>query len=581
MNSKETDRPNSSSQPYAPPHPADDTAPPSPVGSAGGHGLLPSRRTVGVLLFCAVGIVLARLSGEHFDHAVSNLITQSLLGVAVITLAVWFARSNAYPEAVRWGVILGLPLCIFLAFTLLLRVDEVGGEMWVRKISFRWSPKRDETLGRIVPTAKAAAMPSVNPAANEEPSANPVAAASAETTADFPRYFGRDGSGYLPLPKLARDWSSQQPKIIWKRELGAGWSGFSTSGTLAYTLEQRGAEEWTAAYDIASGEPIWGHAVLARHESVLGGIGPRSTPTVDRGRVFTLGGTGVVQAFEALTGEPLWRFDIENHLGITQAEDEAMIFWGRAHSPLVVDDLIVVAGGGKEGKRSGLIALHRDTGKVVWENGDLQAGYSSPILYTLNGVPQIVYVSESNLTGHDPKTGRELWRFVWFGDSTGPASASQPLFIAPSSLLISKAYGGGGKLLELTQNEKSGEWTVQPKWEESRVLKTKFTSPVIIGKHVYALSDGILECVSLSDGKAAWKAGRYRQGQILGVGESILVQAEDGYIAQVEANPAKFVELGRFDVLEGKTWNNLCLHGRFLLVRNAEFAACVELPLAP
>ena len=109
-------------------------------------------------------------------------------------------------------------------------------------------------------------------------------------------------------------------------------------------------------------------------------------------------------------------------------------------------------------------------------------------------------------------------------------------------------------------------------------MQTKFTNVVVQGGYAYGLSEGILECVELSSGKRAWKNGRYEHGQILGVGELLLVLSEDGELCLVELTPAKFNQLGSVPALSGKTWNTLCLFGNRLLVRNAQEAACYELP---
>lgn len=145
-------------------------------------------------------------------------------------------------------------------------------------------------------------------------------------------------------------------------------------------------------------------------------------------------------------------------------------------------------------------------------------------------------------------------------------------------LLLSKGYSRGAELLAF---EPAGSGEPQPPksmWASHRVLQTKFTNVTVIGDHVYGLSEGILECVEWATGKRMWKSGRFGHGQILGVGQLILVQAEEGDVVLVEANPQKLVELGRFQALDGKTWNNPCLFGKLLLVRNAAEAACYELP---
>ena len=118
-------------------------------------------------------------------------------------------------------------------------------------------------------------------------------------------------------------------------------------------------------------------------------------------------------------------------------------------------------------------------------------------------------------------------------------------------------------------------------WRQPGALKTKFTNVVIHEGHAYGLSDGILECVSLADGVRKWKGGRYGQGQVLRVDGLLIVQAESGEVVLVDCAPAKHVVRGRLAAIDGQTWNNPCLAGDRLLVRNAEEAACYRLPLAP
>ena len=116
--------------------------------------------------------------------------------------------------------------------------------------------------------------------------------------------------------------------------------------------------------------------------------------------------------------------------------------------------------------------------------------------------------------------------------------------------------------------------------KRDRVLKTKFTNCVLIGDYAYGLSDSTLECVNWRTGKSQWKKGRYGQGQILGVGDALLVQAEPGFVALIAATPDKFIELGRLEAMNDKTWNNLCVYRNLLLVRNSVEAVCYELTLA-
>jgi outer membrane protein assembly factor BamB len=156
---------------------------------------------------------------------------------------------------------------------------------------------------------------------------------------------------------------------------------------------------------------------------------------------------------------------------------------------------------------------------------------------------------------------------------------SQASLLSDGRLLLSKGYGVGGALWQLT-TEPDGTITATENWSDNSILKTKFTNHVIDAGSAYALSDGILECVELESGKRQWKKGRYGHGQILLAGDVLLVQAESGEVLMVEPTPDKFREITKFAAIDGKSWNNLCLYGDLLLVRNAEEAACYRLPIA-
>ncbi|MCH5373905.1 MAG: PQQ-like beta-propeller repeat protein [Planctomycetes bacterium] len=310
----------------------------------------------------------------------------------------------------------------------------------------------------------------------------------------------------------------------------------------------------------------------------MGGIGPRCTPTISEGKVYALGATGVLRCLDGASGRQIWRDDIvTDRLGITPGQDLKGIAWGRAASPLIVDNLVVVPWGGPdEGPYVSLAAYDKDTGSVVWTAGPYQASYSSPTLATLDGVRQILIVNQHHVTSHDPETGNMLWECEWPGSSNTNASVSQPVPLPDDRVLLSKGYGVGAKLLQIRRTE-AGKWKVDVVWENPRVLQTKFSNVVVRDGFAYALSDGILQCADLSNGERCWRGGRYGQGQVLGVGDRLLIQAESGDVACVAARPDDCEELAVFTALDGKTWNNPCLYDRYLLVRNAQEAACYEL----
>jgi outer membrane protein assembly factor BamB len=255
------------------------------------------------------------------------------------------------------------------------------------------------------------------------------------------------------------------------------------------------------------------------------------------------------------------------------------VAWGRAASPLVVDGMVVVSAGGPDPQHCvSLIAYDAVTGEKRWQGGSSQVSYCSPQEVTLGEARQILIVNEASVAGHHLETGEQLWEFPWDGSSHAAASCSQAHVLPGDRVLISKGYGSGGGVFQILH--KDGRWSVseEPVWRSNRVLKTKLTNAVVVGDNVFGLSEGVLECVSAETGERKWRGGRYGHGQILLVGDMLLVLSEAGELAIGKASPDGWEELGLIQALEGKTWNNLALSGDKLLIRNGEEAACYQLP---
>ncbi len=533
------------------------------------RSLWPPRRVLISIASLATATVLVRAGllepvvGPIVDQAVRNIITLILCFSALVSVLLWFLRESGHPTWLKQmlaGAILGL----VVVAAGMLRIERVSGDL-VPEFAWRWAPSRDRRLA-----------PAAVPAKGAE-----AAPAWQATPDDFPRFLGPDGTLGIDRIELDADWETRPPRQLWKRPIGAGWSGFTTCGDHAVTLEQRGDEEIVSCYLLTTGEPEWSVAVPARHETVLGGVGPRSTPTIRDGVVYATGATGWLHAIDGASGRVLWKKDVLADLGIDPAAHAAAVAWGRAGSPLVLDDVVVVPGGGPRSaneKPATLAAYDCTTGERSWTAGDEQISYVTPELARLGGRDVIVNVNESRVVGYDPATREVVWQFDWAGHSNSDASCSQAFVIGDRQVFVSKGYGIGAAVFEIA-SDAATPWTMREVWHETGSLKTKFTNVAIHEGHAYGLSDGILECVRLADGKRMWKAGRYGQGQVLRVGGLLLVQEESGDVTLVDASPEKHRVRARCDAIEGQTWNNLCLAGNRLLVRNAEEAACYELPV--
>jgi outer membrane protein assembly factor BamB len=352
---------------------------------------------------------------------------------------------------------------------------------------------------------------------------------------------------------------------MWRRPIGPGWSSFSVSGDLLYTQEQRGEDEIVACYRVSTGEPVWRHRDAVRFWESEGGAGPRGTPAVHNGRVYAMGATGILNALDAATGALLWSRNAATDTSVTVPD------WGVASSPLVIDDVVVVSISGR------LAGYDAATGNATWLGPTGGAGYSSPHLVTIDGVPQIVLLRGSRTVSVSPTDGTLLWEHTW---QPGVAIV-QPAMAGRDVLITTGDAMGGLGVRRLAITRASSGWTVQERWT-SRGLKPYFNDFVVHKGHAYGFDGNILASIDLGDGTRKWKGGRYGNGQMILLAEQdlLLVLSEEGELALVSATPDKFTEVARFQVLDAKTWNHPVMVGDVLLVRNGEEMAAFRMPVA-
>ncbi len=505
-----------------------------------------------VIAFEALGLGAAQYLGsnEIVPPAEIFLTKMSIVALGTILIFLWFVVLSPAPYSLRRRVgIVGGVLAVLLFA--LVRIESVSGDIGM-KLNWRWAPRADETL----PDAATAA-------AGGEVDLRTTSAT------DAPQFLGPHRTAVYPDVKLARDWSVEKPKLLWREPIGAGWSSFAVVGKYGVTQEQRGEEELISCYDLENGKLQWAHATPVRFHETLAGIGPRATPTIDDGRVYALGATGFLHCLDGATGQPIWQHDIVAETGATPPQ------WGKSCSPLVHDGLVIVSAGAPGGKS--LVAYDKMDGKLVWSAGDDASSYSSPTLMSLCGVPQVVIVNATKTSGHDPVTGKMLWEHAWPEDGAASPNVAQPVLIEGDKLLLTKGYGVGATLWQVKLD--GDQWTIEPLWKNNN-LKTKMTSAVVHDGHAYGLDEGTLCCLELATGKRKWKRTRYGHGQVLLAGDLLLVQSENGEIALVEPSPEQFMELSRHFVVSGQSWNYPVLIGNRLLVRSEQEVACYELPVA-
>ncbi len=480
--------------------------------------------------------------GSQMQDNVMRTAMALLLAAVALIVWLWFF-SDCSPRCRILTTT--LPIYAGVAAAALFRYDGVDGDL-IPILRWRWAD-------RLVAAIPATSSPSLS--VNETHSAS------------YPQFRGVARDGFVRGVQLARDWKTHRPELLWKVNCGDGWAGYAVAAGLAVTMEQRDEKEVVICCDLLTGAPIWEHVALARYQNALGGIGPRTTPCIHGERVYAQGATGLLHCLDLKTGKPHWT---SNVLSLAKV---ALPDWGYSASPYVEGDLVYTTPGG-------LMALHTSTGQLAWFSPSGTPGYSSPRPFELMGQRQFLLFDEKGVSGRLMTDGSLLWNFPWDKSSQRVAD---PIALGPDRVLAASGYGHGAELLRLALT--NGSWTVTPEWKSMK-LKAKMSNFLPLASQIYGLNDGRLVCIDALSGQAQWEGERFGHGQLLcvegpGVSPLLLIMAENGDVALIEARAGSTAPpvLGRFNAIEGKTWNPLALAGRFLLVRNDAQAACYRLPV--
>jgi outer membrane protein assembly factor BamB len=547
---------------------------------------------LGAVVLMVAGVFAAsRLVHESVSNGMQGMmpIIYALPALS-LALVIWGLVSRRLSTGPRRAALVAAILLACGALTVIRTEGIIGG--FQSELRWRWTPTAEERLlaqgadePRVLPPAPANTAPPETPspetggvAANSEdgpviapvetPGPGDAAPAPAPPAVSrdtaWPGFRGPERDGAIHGVRIETDWSRSPPVEVWRRAIGPGWSSFAVQGDRLYTQEQRGDDEVVSAYQLSTGQLVWRHADKARFWESNGGAGPRATPALGHGRVYTLGATGILSALNARDGSRVWsRYATAD----TGAE---VPLWGIASSPLVVGDVVIAATAGLLG------AYDAATGNPRWFGPKGGWGYSSPHLSTIGGVPQVVLLHGPGAVSVAPSDGSVLWKHEWPSDGM-----VQPAVLAGGDILIGSGSGLSSNtgMRRVAVAHQGDGWSVKERWT-STGLKPYFNDFVVHQGHAYGFDGSILAAIDVEDGKRKWKGGRYGHGQLVLLPEQdlLLVLSEEGELALVKAATDQFTEIARFKAIEGKTWNHPVLVGNLLLVRNGEEMAAFRLP---
>lgn len=459
-----------------------------------------------------------------------------------VVFVIWAFVTRRFNEKTR-RISMVITIVLASGIWVLFRIDGITGDFDL-DLAWRWAKTSEEKFLL----------------ANEQQGLKTNRIAVLDSVAEWPGFRGPERNGIVMGVEIESDWSAFPPKELWRRPVGPGCSSFAVSGDYFFTQEQLGDDEMVTCYEITTGEPVWSYLYKARFWDSHAGAGPRSTPTLSNGRVYTMGATGILNVLHAEDGAVVWS---RNAVEDTDLEHSG---WGYASSPLVVDDVVIVAVVGK------LMAYDIGNGDLVWSGPDGGDGYSSPHLMTIDGITQVILLSGDGVTSIAPSDGILLWQYSYESGSR----IVQPAITSGGDLLISKGDASGISRIAVTNQ--TGEWKVTERWTSSQ-LKPNFNDLVVHKGFVYGYTGLSLTCIDAASGERMWRGSRYG-GQLILLADQdlLLVLTEKGELVEVEATPEKFSELARIPAVSGKTWNHPVMVDDVLLIRNTEEMVAYRLP---
>jgi outer membrane protein assembly factor BamB len=388
-------------------------------------------------------------------------------------------------------------------------------------------------------------------------------AVAAGQNADWTQWRGPGRDGTATSFVEPKNWPDALT-LRWKIDIGAGYATPLVAGDRVYSFSRQNEDEVLQAIDAASGKAIWRSAYPAPFKmnpsTARHGAGPKSTPAMAGGRIFTMGMNGMVTAFDAATGKQLWQ----------KPEPPVQQKFHTAQSPIVDRGMMIIHVGGQDD--GALTALDPVTGDVKWSWKGDGPGYASPIIVEIEGTRHVITFSQKNLVGVDEMNGELLWSVPFEARST--TNAITPLVYAGRTIIFS---GQGKPLTAYTLSKRDGKWSADLAWENPQ-LSLSFSNPILFGDAVFSMSavnSGQFFWVDAKSGKTLWTSEPRQGGNaaIVRAGNLLLVLKDDAQLMVARADASGFTPLKTYTVADSATWAAPAISGSRIFVRGVETLA--------
>jgi outer membrane protein assembly factor BamB len=380
---------------------------------------------------------------------------------------------------------------------------------------------------------------------------------------DWPQWRGPNRDGTLTAYSEPKAWPDRLTRR-WKVEVGTGYATPIVVGTRVFAFSRQDENEVMRAIDADTGKIVWEtsypapfkmNPATARH-----GPGPKSTPTYANGRLFTLGISGIVTAFDAATGKTLWQ----------KPAPPVEPLFHTAQSAVVDRGVVILHVGGH--KQGALTAFDPATGAVKWSwDGDGPA-YGSPIVAEIAGTRQVITFSQENLVGVDASNGKLLWKTPFTARST--TNSITPLVYGANTVIVS---GQGKPLTAYTISKQNDQWSADVAWENDK-LSLSFSNAVLVGDAVFSMSamnSGQFFWVDAKTGKTLWTSNPRQAGNaaIVHAGNLLFVLKDDAELMVARSSPGGFEPVKTYTVADSATWPAPSISGNRIFVKDISTVA--------
>lgn len=387
---------------------------------------------------------------------------------------------------------------------------------------------------------------------------------------DWPRFRGANFDGVSQEKNWLGAWPGGQPKQLWKKNVGTGFSSLVVAEGRVFTVGHAKDQDTLYCFHADTGAEIWKHAYAQKLDPKYYDGGPSATPTVEAGKVYHLSKQGDVFCLDAATGQQVWHANVRKLFGVEEPE------WGFAGSPHIEGDLVIL-NAGTHG-----VALKKADGSKAWTSGKDAAGYATPVPFVTNGRRALAVFAAKGLSAVDPATGQELWSFPWRTEYD--VNSPDPVVVSKDQVFITSGYkfleksnsGGSGALLKLGANGAEKVW-------HSKELGGQLVTPVVVNGLIFGIHGQVgekgakLRCLDPKTGKMLWESPSAEPGGLTAADGKLIWVTGPGELVIVEATGGAYKELARAQVIGSKVWSAPVLANGKVYVRNSKGdVVCVD-----